>query len=170
MPLAGCVGLLAVVVAGERVPWFPQVVKYGAIGVIATYIQASVFYLLCSTCLMCLGAGDWAVCRLGLPSAAVSDGVRAVRFAVATSAGFVVANVVCWLLNRWFVFRPGKFRWHVELALFFGTATFATVLALAISSALIRFAGLMTTIALAIEVVVSFLVNFFVRKFFIFRG
>jgi len=170
LPLVGCIGLLAVVVMGERIPWFFQFVKYGTNGVIATYVQTGMFYLLGSTCLLCLAADDWAVRFLGLPSAAVSDGARAVRFAAATAVGFVVANVVCWLMNRWCVFKPGKFRWHVELALFFGASTLATVVALGLSSALIRFAGLMTTIALAIEVVVSFLVNFFIRKFYIFKG
>jgi len=170
LPLVGCIGLLAVVLLGERLPWFFQFVKYGTNGVIATYVQTGVFYLLGATCLMCLGPGDWAVKYLGLPSAEVSDGVRAVRFASATAIGFVVANVVCWLMNRWCVFRPGKFRWYVELALFFAASTLATVVALALSAALIRLAGLMTTIALAIEVVTSFLVNFFDRKFFIFKG
>ena len=170
LPLVGCAGLLAVVLLGERLPWFLQFVKYGTNGVIATYVQTGTFYLLGATCLMCLAPSDWAVKYLGLPSAEVSDGVRALRFAAATACGFVVANVVCWLMNRWCVFTPGKFRWYVELALFFAASTLATVIALGLSAALIRLAGLMTTIALAIEIVVSFLVNFFVRKFFIFKG
>ena len=49
LPLVGSVGLLAVVVAGERLSWFFQFVKYGTNGVIATYIQAIVFYLLAGT-------------------------------------------------------------------------------------------------------------------------
>ena len=170
LPLAGCAGLLAVVMLGERLRWFPQFVKYGANGVIATYVQTGAFYLVASTCLPCLGADDWAVRWLGLPSAAVSDGVRAFRFATATAAGFVVANVVCWLMNRWCVFTPGKFRWYVEFALFFAASTLATAIALGLSAALIRMVGLMTSLALAIEIAVSFLVNFFVRKFFIFKG
>ena len=170
LPLVGCIGLLVVVVLGERVPWFFQFVKYGANGVIATYVQTGTFYLLGATCLLCLGPDDWAVRYLGLPSAEVSDGVRAFRFASATAVGFIAANVVCWLMNRWCVFTPGKFRWYVEFALFFAASTTATVIALGLSAALIRFAGLMTTIALVIEVVVSFMVNFFVRKFYIFKG
>ena len=170
LPLVGCIGLLGVVLLGERLSWFFQFVKYGTNGVIATYVQAATFYLLAATCLMCLGPDDWAVKSLGLPSSDVADGVRAVRFASATAVGFVVANVVCWLMNRWCVFKPGKFRWHVEFFLFFAASTFATVVAIGLSTVLIRFAGLMTTIALVVEVVVSFLVNFFVRKFFIFRG
>ena len=53
---------------------------------------------------------------------------------------------------------------------FFGAATFATLVAIGVSSLLIRYAGLMTTLAVVIEVLVSFFVNFFVRKFFIFKS
>ena len=170
LPLVGCIGLLVVVVMCERYAWFCQFVKYGVVGVSSTYVQTGVFYLLAATCLACLGPDDVAVRIFGLPSADVGDAVRASRFAVATGVGFVVANVFCWLMNRAFVFRPGKFRWYMEFAMFFGAATFATIVALGLSSALIRWCGLMTTAAVAIEVAVSFFVNFFVRKFFIFKG
>ena len=96
--------------------------------------------------------------------------MRAFRFSLATAVGFVLANIFCWLMNRWFVFRPGKFAWYVEFGMFFATSTVATVIALGVSSALIGWFGLMTTLAVFIEVIVSFLVNFFVRKFFIFKG
>ena len=90
--------------------------------------------------------------------------------AVATAAGFSVANVFCWLMNRAFVFRPGKFAWHVEFALFYGAAALATVIALVVQSALIRFAGTTTSFAAILEIVVSFFVNFVTRRFFIFKG
>ena len=149
---------------------FAQFVKYGAIGVASTCVQAGVFYLLAATLLPCLGPDDWAVRLAGLPSAELADGVRAVRAAVDPAVGFAVANVVCWLMNRRFVFRPGRYRWYAEFGMFFGAAALATVVALAVQSVLIRYAGLMTTAAVFIEVVVSFLVNFFVRKFVIFKG
>ena len=149
---------------------FWQFVKYGVIGVLSTLVQTAVFYVLAATCLGCLAPGDVAVRLLGLPATDVCDAVRAVRFAAATGAGFVVANVFCWLMNRTFVFRPGRFSWYAEFMMFFGAALVATLVALGLSSALIRWCGLMTTIAVAVEVVVSFLVNFFVRKFFIFKG
>ena len=149
---------------------FAQLVKYGVIGVLATLVQTAVFYILAATCCRCLGPDDVAVKWAGLPCADVSDAVRAVRAAVDTAAGFTVANVFCWLMNRWFVFKPGRYRWYVEFGMFFGTAAVATLIALAVQSVLIRYAGMMTTLAVAIEVVVSFFVNFFVRKFVIFKG
>ncbi|MGN0833688.1 MAG: GtrA family protein [Kiritimatiellia bacterium] len=170
LPFAACVGLLSVVVLGERLPWFGQLVKYGSVGVIATYVQTGVFYWLGTTCLQCLGPDDVAVRILHFAASDVSDGVRAFRFAVATGVGFTVANAVCWFMSRRCVFQPGKFPWAIEFGMFFGAALIATLIAMALSSALIRWAGLMTTIAVGIEVVVSFFVNFFARKFFIFKG
>ena len=154
---------------------FAQFVKYGAIGVMATCVQTGVFYVLAATCLKCLTADDLAVRLLGLPSVAFTGeeawyASRGTIAAAATAVGFVVANVFCWLMNRWFVFRPGKFRWYLELAMFFGASTLATVIALGLMKVLIDQFGLMTTLAVGIEVVVSFLVNFFIRKFVIFKG
>ena len=154
---------------------FAQFVKYGAIGVAATCVQTGVFYVLASCWLRCLAPDDWAVRFLGLPAGAFTGGeawyaARGTYAAIDTAAGLGVANVFCWLRSRWFVFRPGKFRWYVEFGMFFGAATFATVIALGVMKALIDGCGMMTTLAVFVEVAVSFLVNFFVRKFFIFKG
>ena len=150
-------------------------VKYGAIGVMATCVQTGVFYVLASTCLRCLTADDLAVKLFGLPSVAFTGNEawyasRGMIAAAATAVGFVVANIFCWLMNRRFVFKPGKFRWYVELAMFFGASTLATVIALGLMKFLIDQFGLMTTLAMGVEVVVSLLVNFFIRKFVIFKG
>lgn len=149
---------------------FWQFVKYGVIGVLATCVQTGVFYLLASTCLKCLAADDLAVRFLGFPSVDVSDAVRGFRFEVATWIGFFFANVFCWIMNRLFVFRSGRHRWYVEFVLFCTTAAVATLIGTKLSRALISWLGLMTTFAVFIEIVVSFAVNFFVRKFVIFKG
>ena len=154
---------------------FAQFVKYGAIGVMATCVQMAVFYLLAATCLKCLTADDLAVRHLGLPSAPFTGAEawyvsRWFLAAVATAVGFTVANVFCWLMNRAFVFRPGKFRWYVEFGMFFGAAAGAMGIALFVQSVLIGWFGVTTSFAAVVEVIVSFLVNFCVRKFFIFRG
>lgn len=153
---------------------FWQFVKYGVIGVLATCVQTGLFYVLASTVLKCLTEDDIAVRLFALPSAEFTGSEawycsRGTLAAVATAVGFTFANIFCWLMNRAFVFRPGRYSWHVEFGMFFGAATLATVIALAVMKLLIDYAGMMTTIAVMVEVVVSFLVNFFVRKFFIFK-
>ena len=152
-----------------------QFIKYGIVGVMATCVQTGIFYVLAATCLKCLTADDWAVRLLGLPSVAFTGeeawyASRGTLAAAATAVGFVVANIFCWIMNRLFVFRPGKFRWYVELGMFFGASTLATVIALGVMKFLIDQFGMMTTLAVVVEVVVSFLVNFFIRKFVIFKG
>ena len=154
---------------------FAQFVKYGVIGVMATCVQTGIFYLLAATCLKCLTADDFAVRFLGLPSVTFTGGEawyasRGMLAAAATAIGFVLANIFCWLMNRWFVFRPGKFRWYIELTMFFGTSTAATLIALGVMKVLIDQFGMMTTLAVVVEVIVSFFVNFFIRKFVIFKG
>lgn len=146
-----------------------QFVKYGVVGVLSTGVQTLVFYVLAATVLPCLGPSDWAVRFAHLPAAEISDAVRATRASYATAIGFVVANIFCWLMNRWFVFKPGRYRWYVEFALFFGVAAFATVVALGAMNVLIQCFGLMTTLAVVVEVIVSFFVNFFIRKYLIFK-
>ena len=152
-----------------------QFVKYGIVGVMATCVQTGVFYILAATCLKCLTADDWAVRFLGLPSVVFTGNEawyasRGMLAAAATAVGFVIANIFCWLMNRWFVFKPGKFKWYVELGMFFGASTLATVIALGLMKLLIDQFGMMTTLAVVVEVIVSFLVNFFIRKFVIFKG
>lgn len=150
---------------------FWQIFKYGVIGVASTLVQTGVFYTLATTYLKCLTTDDFAVRLLGFAAAeGLTDGVRAFRFAFATGVGFVLANVFCWLLNRRYVFTSGRYRWSVEFALFFATASIATVVALSISSMLIGRFGLMTTLAVFVEVIASFVINFVVRKFVIFKG
>ena len=101
---------------------FAQFVKYGAIGVAATCVQFAVFYALASTGLKCLTADDTAVRLLGLPGAEFTGAEpwyasRWFLAGVATAVGFVFANIFCWLMNRAFVFRPGRFRWYIEFGM-----------------------------------------------------
>ena len=154
---------------------FWQFVKYGAVGVASTLVQTGVFYLLAATCMKCLGADDFAVRFLSLPAAEFSGNeawyaTRGSLASMATAIGFVIANIFCWLMNRKFVFKPGKFRWYVEFGMFFSAASLATIIALAVMKLLNDGFGVMTSVAVIVEIAVSFLVNFFVRKFFIFKG
>lgn len=153
---------------------FWQLVKYGAVGVLSTVLQLAVFYALATTCLKCLTADDIAVRYLGLEQASFTGSepwylTRGMIASAATAIGFTVSNIFCWLMNRAIVFTPGRYRWWAEFAMFYGAATCATIVALGIMTFLIDFFGVTTSFAAFVEVAVSFMVNFFVRKFFIFR-
>jgi putative flippase GtrA len=161
---------LAAEILSRRTGPFWQFVKYGVIGVASTAVQMAVFYVLAATVLSCLTADDWAVRLFGLPWVDIPKDSRAVNFAVATAVGFAVANVFCWLMNRTFVFTPGRYGKLLEFIMFFSAAASAALIAIAFSALLIRLFSMMTSLAAVIEVLVSFAINFAVRKFVIFKG
>ena len=149
---------------------FVQFVKYGVVGVMATCVQLSVFYALAATTLKCLGPDDWAVRVLGFPAASVTDSERAFLAAIATGGGFVAANLFCWVMNRLFVFKPGRHAWWLELAFFFAVSLIALGVGLAVQTVLIHLAGWTTSAAVFLEILSSLAINFVVRKFFVFKG
>ncbi len=149
---------------------FWQIFKYGVIGVLATLINFVVAALCAASVWPCLGADDLFV-RLGVFARAdVSDAARALLAVYCNLVGFFVANVVCWLLNRKYVFTPGRHGWFVEYLLFLAGSGFAVLCGSAAIWALVRFQGMQTTYSFICNVLVSVVVNFVVRKFFVFKG
>jgi len=152
-----------------------QLVRYGIVGVMTTIVQTAVFYLCGSTVFRCLTADDWAVRLLHLPYADFSGNEiwsesRWFLAALAVSVGFIVADIFCWIMNRLFVFNTGKYKWYVEFGLFFVTDLAAAVVAVAVQSVLIDWLLISTTVAMIFEIVVSFAVNYMIRKKVIFNG
>lgn len=147
-----------------------QIFKYGVIGVLATVINIVVAEVFAAYVWPCLGPDDVFVKYLGFASAAVSDAERALLAVYCNLVGFFVANVICWLLNRRFVFTPGRHRWYVEYAIFLAGSGFAIACGSVAIWLLVRYRGMQTTWSFGINVLVSVAVNFVVRKFFVFKG
>ncbi len=151
-------------------PPLVQFLKYASVGVVATIINLAVAEVCAAWLIPCLGADDILVTRFGFPQSAVSESARAIRAVGCNLIGFVIANLVCWILNRLFVFRPGRHHWALELALFFGGSALAIAIGNGIIYLLIRIYGTQTTWAFIINVVASVLINYVVRKFYVFKG
>ena len=149
---------------------FWQIFKYGVIGILATAINLAVAELFAAYVWPCLGPDDIFVKFLGFASSSVSDAERATLAVYCNFVGFFVANVVCWLLNRRYVFTPGRHYWLVEYAFFLAGSGFAILCGSAAIWTLVRFHGMQTTYSCVINVAVSVAVNFVVRKFFVFKG
>ena len=147
-----------------------QFFKYAFVGAFATAINIVVAEAMAAWVLPCLDANDILVRGLGFPVADVSESVRAARAVGCNIVGFVVANIVCWLLNRAFVFRPGRHHWALELALFFGGSAVAVGVGIGIIYLAIRVCGAQTTWSFVVNVVASVLINYVVRKFYVFKG
>ena len=153
---------------------FWQIFKYGIVGILATVINFVVAEICAAHVWPCLTANDllvqWGVFDLTDATFVITDSTRAVRAVYCNFAGFFVANLVCWFLNRLFVFTPGRHRWFVEYALFLAGSGFAIACGSAAIWALVKFYGVQTSWSFIINVIVSVAVNFVVRKFFVFKG
>lgn len=152
----------------SKILW--QIFKYGLIGALATIINLVVAELCAAYVWPCLGEEDLFVRYCGFASAAVTDATRANLAVYCNFVGFFIANVVCWVLNRTFVFRPGRHHWFVEYALFLAGSGFAILCGSALIWVLVRYYALQTTYSFVVNVLASVSVNFIVRKFFVFKG
>ena len=148
---------------------FWQIFKYGVIGILATAINLAVAELFAAYVWPCLGPDDLLVKHLGFASSSVGDAERAALAVYCNLVGFFVANLVCWLLNRKYVFTPGRHSWPVEYALFLAGSGFAIACGSVAIWLLVRFQGMQTTYSFVVNVLVSVMVNFVVRKFFVFK-
>lgn len=147
-----------------------QIFKYGVIGALATMINLVVAGLCAAYVWPCLGQEDLLVKYCGFASAAISDATRANLAVYCNLVGFFVANVVCWLLNRKYVFTPGRHYWLIEYLLFLAGSGLAILCGSVLIWYLVRSFGMQTTYSFVINVMVSVLINFVVRKFCVFKG
>jgi putative flippase GtrA len=147
-----------------------QFIKYGIAGGLATATHIVAFFLCGWFLLPCLTQDDIAVRLLGLTAPAISEATRAWNAGFCNAIGFSVSNVLCYVLNRLFVFRPGRHHWVLEFLLFFAVSGISMVLGTALQTFLITRHGMQTTLAFGANIVCALLINYAMRKFVIFKG
>ena len=149
-----------------------QFLKYGFIGGLSSGVNVLVFMLVAWFFFPCFKPDDPILRLLGLvPPAGPSDAVVLARYAVyANLAGFFVSDVVCYFLNRRFVFLPGR----MNIALEFLSFTAVSGLAIAVGSGvlylMVAWLGIATSYGFLTNVVASALFYYILRKFVIFQG
>jgi len=147
-----------------------QFIKYGIAGGMATATHIATFFFCGWFFLPCLTPNDITVRLLGLTVPAISESVRAWNAGFCNALGFVVSNTVCYVLNRLFVFKPGKHHWAVEFLLFFAVSAVSMVIGTAIQTSLITSQGIQTTLAFGANIITALFINYGMRKFVIFKG
>ena len=155
-------------------PFF-QFVKYGIAVVVATVAQLAIFYLLAGWLIPALTAEDKFVvgmAKLGvaLPVQEMTDAVRSNRAAINNLIAFMFSNFVAYLLNIVWVFRRGRHAFWLEVGLFYAVSAVSFLAGTAVAWLLMRFAGMQTTYAILINIVVSVIINYIFRKFLVFKG
>lgn len=148
-----------------------QFIKYGMAGGLATLTQIIAFFALGWRLLPCLTNDDIVVRLLGIaPSAVQAGGSRALNAAIATAIAFMLANAVAYTLNVVFVFNGGKHHWLLEIGLFYAVSGVSMIIGTSLQSLLIARYGVMTTLAFGTNIASALLINYAMRKFFIFKG
>ncbi|MFH2201640.1 MAG: GtrA family protein [Elusimicrobiota bacterium] len=147
-----------------------QFLKYAVAGGVATVTHIFFFHLCAWKVLPALQDKDWAVRFFQLPPAALTDSVRARNSMIDNFLAFMVANMVAYLINAYWVFEAGRHHFLVELALFYAVSGIAMVIGTGMMGFLIKRFGMLTTYAFCANIVSALLINYAARKFFIFKG
>lgn len=147
-----------------------QLVKYGISGAIATSTHILVFHLIAWKLFCALQANDWFVKLMKLPIPELSDAARARNSMKANGTAFVFSNLVAYFINIYWVFVPGRHHWIIEVGLFYLVSGVAIVIGTAFMGFLIRRFGMLTTHAFGANIFAALMINYAMRKFFIFQG
>ncbi len=150
-----------------------QFVKYGIAGGVATGTQVLVFFALSlwvwPAMLADTGIDALLVNWLGVEMVEISPALRQRNFVINNVLAFVLANVVAYGLNVYWVFHPGRHRRHVEMALFFIVSAVSMGIGVQIGVGIMRLFQATTTVAQIGNVLAAVLINFVCRKYFVFK-
>jgi predicted MFS family arabinose efflux permease len=133
-----------------------QFIKYGISGCIATSTP--------------IQADDWFVRILNLPIQELDDTTRSRNSMKGNGVAFVISNLVAYFINIYWVFVPGRYHWIMEIGLFYLVSGAALVIGTGLMGFLIRRFGMLTTYAFGANIFSALMINYAMRKFFIFNG
>lgn len=147
-----------------------QFIKYAFAGGIATVVHILTFYTCCWKLFPSLTQNDIVVRVLKAKVMELPAEARARNAVYSNIVAFFASNIVCYIINRIFVFKPGEHNVVVEFLLFLAVSAIAIFLGTAIMRWLIKHFNMQTTFAFAANLVTSLMLNYVLRKFFIFAG
>jgi putative flippase GtrA len=148
-----------------------QFIKYGISGCIAVSTHILVFHIVAWKMFFALQPDDdWFVRLLKLPIEAMDDTTRSRNSMRANGIAFVISNLVAYLINIYWVFVPGRYNWIVEIGLFYLVSGVAIIIGTVLMGFLIRRFGMLTTYAFGSNIFTALMINYAMRKYFIFNG
>ena len=151
-------------------PTFLQIVKYGLCGGLATICHIIFFHLIAWKMFPALQPHDHAVRIFKLKIREINDYHRSRNSMISNCVAFMLSNAVSYITNVLWVFHPGRYNFFVEISLFYAVSGVSILIGTTIMGVLIKRFGILTTYAFGTNIVVAVMINFVVRKFFIFQG
>ena len=147
-----------------------QFIKYAISGCVATAIHIAIFHLVAWKVFIALQAEDWFVKVFNLRIQEADDATRSRNAMLSNTTAFLVSNLAAYLINIYWVFVPGRYHWIVEIALFYLVSGVAIAIGTFIMGGLIRRFGMLTSYAFTANLFAALMINYGMRKFFIFNG
>lgn len=150
-------------IRARDVPPLIQFSTYVMCGLMATVVHTGTVTLLSLTV---FPAGKGMI----VDGAVLDEAVRKTNLLIVNYIGFPLGCIVAYITNIMFVFTPGRHSRLKEMAMFFGVASCGFFPSLWIIDFLVSRYGVPSIVAQCAFIITSFLVNFFMRKFVIFKG
>jgi putative flippase GtrA len=147
-----------------------QFVKYGISGGLATMVHIFFFHLAAWKLFPSLQENDFVIAALGVSVAQVDVATRTINSMLSNIVAFVFSNLTAYIINIHWVFESGRHKKIVEIGLFYLVSGMSIAIGTGIMGFLIRYYGMQTTYAFTANLVSSAMINFAVRKYFIFKG
>jgi predicted MFS family arabinose efflux permease len=137
---------------------------------VATTVHIMIFHLVAWKVFYALQADDWFVRVFNLPIEELDDATRSRNSMLGNGVAFLVSNLVAYLINIYWVFVPGRYHWIIELGLFYLVSGVAIAIGTSIMGVLIKRFGMLTTYAFGSNLIAALMINYAMRKYFIFNG
>jgi len=147
-----------------------QFIKYALAGGLATITQIVIFHFVAWKLFPSLQENDHAVRFFQLSIREVNDTIRARNSMIGNFLSFLVANMVAYITNILWVFEGGKYNVVIEILLFYAVSGISIFLGTILMGFLIKRFGILTTYAFGSNIVTAVMINYAVRKYFIFNG
>jgi putative flippase GtrA len=147
-----------------------QFFKYAFCGGIAFAVDMVAFFLVAWLLFPCLTENDTLVRLFHLHIEPVAEGTRTLNFIIGNTLAFLASNSTAYVLNVLFVFKAGRHERWKELGLFFLVSGISVGIGVLVGALLIRVFGFSTTVSYVAKAVSTTLINYAVRKYFIFHG
>ena len=147
-----------------------QFIKYALAGGIATGVHILTFFLIGFFLFPCVNKEDILVRLFRLKAPEVDEKLRARHAVFSNICAFFVSNTVCYVINRLFVFQPGRHSLVVEFLLFLVVSAVSMTIGTTVMGELIKRLKMQTTYAFGANLISSLLINYVMRKFFVFQG
>ena len=147
-----------------------QFIKYALAGGLATGIHIILFHLCAWKIFPALQEDDFAVKLFKLPVHQLDDSLRSRNSMIDNGIVFIFSNLCAYIINILWVFERGRHNLFVEIGLFYLVSGISVIIGTALMGYLIKRFSMRTTYAFLANIVSAVLINYAMRKFFIFKG